>query len=1104
MKPKIKSPLAVSTLPVSQSLVTERGFALIATAAVVALVFSTAVLAADRGGSLPSVNPKVAATVPQTPVTASESKQRRDDAQAKEIAKLEERWLPKTKKGKPEERADALYNLGKALFDLRAYDQGEQYLRESLELEATLKRPEPMVMSRFALGILLAVKGDVNASLAENQAALAIAEKNNLQEYVGVITDSIGSLYWKANNLDEADKWYKKAYVLAEKNNHVPTQIISLMNQSTVARKRGDKDAARPLILQAVELAKKTDGGRDVGNAVLNLARFQHDTAQIADSIAMYKRAIELFHEEMDNEQEASACLNVGENSYELNDPATARKYYIRGIEVLKDEPASKVYVALLTGLGIAEAELGNFAASEQNHKLAIETARQLNLKDAELEALLHFGTFYLLKGDPESALQKLLDGEKLISGSNLSTATRIGFLIGIGRSYKVLGETDAALKYYNEALQLSRDIGDKTSEARVLTTIAVLQCDTKNPAQAEASYKEARKIYESLDDKRNVAMLDYNEAQLMVTQNKFPEALALYQQALKNLKDSGDKITEGMVMRGLGFGEFVSGHWQKSLAYFQEALKFAEESETIESLWDSNLGLGKCYKKLGLNDLALTHLEKAAGLVEKERQQLTRDSFKTYNLDFRNDCFAELLDLYVSQGKPYEALEVAEKGRARAFLDMLSSRKAGKMGIETFKAPLSSRAAPVTPAPVQVAQAEPGSRAVSVIPRASQIFSSSAMSPVNAAPPNIEEIKQLVQNSKSTVLEYFLLKDKLVAWVIDPDATIHMLPPIPLDKEKLQKMVAETYKAITTQPKDKIELEALGKRREALLKEVYMTVFAPCESHLPKDPNAVVTIVPHGPMFSIPFAALIGPDGSYVVEKHTLAYTPAIGVWRATQKLDIAAQKEKNRLLAFGNPITAAIAFLGKLPYAEREVQNIATIFGKDSSVVKIGQDANKKVFAELAPQFTDVHLATHGLVDEEHPMNSSVVLAPTAYDDGLLSVSDIINMKELKARLVVLSACQTGRGKITGDGVVGLSRAFIIAGAPSVMVSQWNVDDIMTEFQMKAFYKGYLAGSAKSRSLRDAQLATIKFMEGGGAKSALRANPRYWAAFQLMGQAL
>lgn len=1069
----------------------------------VGLTAGFSAVAEDRAGTLPSAVP-AAAVVPPATGRAEPARTQDNPALAGEVEKLEERWLGKAKKAKPEDKADAIYNLGKACFDIKAYEKAEKYLREALALEQSLKRPEQLVADKLALAILLTVRGKTTDALTEYQSALALAERNDVKEYVELITDSIGTLYYSSGKFEEANQWYKKAYELAAKNNNVPTQIISLVNQATLQRKLGKKEEALSLLVQAVDLTKKTDSGRDVGNALLNLARLQHDMGQHSDSIATYKKAIEIFHEELEVEQEANACYNVGENSFEIHDVTNARKYYLRGIELLKDEPASPLYVHLLTGLGAAEADLGNFAAAEQHHNLAIETSKQLKRKDLELDAVLHLGNYFLLKGDPEAGLQALLKGEKIMGTGNLDTSVRSGFLIGIGRCYKVLGEKDAALKYYDEALKLARDLNQKSDEAQVLTTIAVLHLDHGNPGLAEGSYKEARKIYESLDDARNVAILDYNEAQLFAIQKRIPEAIVLYQQALKNLKDSGDKVSEGMVLRGLGTAEYLAGRPQKALEHFQAGLKFAEESGAIEALWDTNLGLGQCYKALGLNDLALTHLEKATSLVEKERKQLTRDSFKTFNLDFRNKCFVELLDLYVRLNKPYEALEVAEKGRARAFLDMLSSRRAGKLGIETFKAPLSAKPVEPNSAPLQVAKAEPGSRAVSVMPRASQVFNSTAVSPEYAAPPNIGEIKQLVQSSKSTVVEYYQLPDKIIAWVIDPDATIHMVPPIPVNADKLHKLIQETHVAITSQPKDKTELEVLGKRREALLKEVYMTVFAPLETHLPKDPNAVVTIVPHGPMFSIPFAALIAPDGNYLVEKHTLSYTPAIGVWRATQKLDVAAQKEKNKLLAFGNPITQAIAFLGKLPYAEREVQNIATIFGRESSVVKIGQDANKKTFEELAPQFTDVHLATHGLVDEEHPMNSSLVLAPTAYDDGLLTVSDILNMKDLKARLVVLSACQTGRGKITGDGVVGLSRAFIIAGTPSVMVSQWNVDDIMTEFQMKSFYKAYLAGGGKSKCLRDAQLATIKFMEGGTKTSTLRANPRYWAAFQLIGQSM
>jgi CHAT domain-containing protein len=183
-----------------------------------------------------------------------------------------------------------------------------------------------------------------------------------------------------------------------------------------------------------------------------------------------------------------------------------------------------------------------------------------------------------------------------------------------------------------------------------------------------------------------------------------------------------------------------------------------------------------------------------------------------------------------------------------------------------------------------------------------------------------------------------------------------------------------------------------------------------------------------------------------------------------------------------------------------------VAELFGPTQSTVKVGESASKQAFRELAPKYSILHLATHGLINEERPMESALVLAPQSKDDGLLTVRDILMMPSLKAKLIVLSACQTGRGKITGDGVVGLSRAFIIAGTPAVLVSQWNVDDLMTEFQMVEFYKQFLKETGNAHALRHAQLKTIELMEKpapGGARLPHRANPRYWGAFQLIGEA-
>lgn len=1029
---------------------------------------------------------------------------------------LEAEFLPQVK-GSPEQRADAFHRLGKALFGIREYALSEKYLLQALQFDPDIKRPREYIGTKAALAIVYTHDHKIKEAKQQYEELLSVAEKLYAQtrsaddriEYSDAIVtciDSMGTICLNySNDWEEAGKWFRRAFELAKERNNLTAQINALVNQATSARKRMDRDGAMSILMEAVALTSKMEPERSSGEALLNLGRLEHDLGQISESNKAYEKALEIFKSLMiENVEEATAHLNMAENNYEIHNVAAACTSYKQGLERLKEEPSrSALDVQLLSGLGTAETDLGNFAVAIKHHEEAIALAKKLGLQELQLEAILHLGNDELLKGDPQKALLTLLEGEKLVAASNLSSRSRGGFSMAIGRCYKSLGEPEAALRYYLEALKFFKDLDQKSDQAQILSTMAVLHFDGNRPDLAQDCFREARKIYELIDDKRNVAALDYNEAQLLVIQGKRSDAMKLYSSSIDSLKaQGGDNIYEPMILRGMGLCEFLDGHPQKALTYYQESLKYPDQS--IESQWDSNLGLGKCYKRLGLTELAVTHLSKSTELVEQERRQLTRDSFKTYNLDFRTNCFQELLDLYVQLNKPYEAIEIAEKGRARAFLDMLSSRKSGKVAIETVASPVSLAPAAPTNQPALIAKAEPGSRSVSVVPRTTnQVFSSTAMSPENAAPPDISEIKTLVEQSKSTVLEYYILPDKIIAWVIDPDAKIHMAPPIPLNEEKLGTKIRETYKMVTSAPKDKTELEAFGKKREEMLKDLYMSIFAPVENFLPKDPAAVITIVPHGPMFSIPFAALLTPDGSYLVEKHTLAYSPAIGVWRATQKLEAAASKEPNKLLAFGNPITDAIAFLGKLPYSEKEVQNIASLFGKENSLVKIGQDANKKAFADLAPGYTDVHLATHGLLDEEKPMNSSLVLAPTNDDDGMLSVKDIMCMSDLKAKLVVLSACQTGRGKITGDGVVGLSRAFIIAGTPAVMVSQWNVDDIMTEYQMKQFYKSYLAGAGKSKSLREAQLATIKFMEGS-TRPALRANPRYWAAFQLIGQAI
>ena len=177
--------------------------------------------------------------------------------------------------------------------------------------------------------------------------------------------------------------------------------------------------------------------------------------------------------------------------------------------------------------------------------------------------------------------------------------------------------------------------------------------------------------------------------------------------------------------------------------------------------------------------------------------------------------------------------------------------------------------------------------------------------------------------------------------------------------------------------------------------------------------------------------------------------------------------------------------------PNAEREAVEIARLFNTKAI---IGKDATKTSIRQQMPKAKLIHLATHGLLDDfkNSGVPGAIALAPSGKDDGLLTASEILDLK-LNASLVVLSACDTGRGDITSDGIIGLSRSLISVGTESVLVSLWSVPDAPTAFLMTEFYRNLQQNSDKAQALREAMLTTMK----------QHPNPKDWAAFTLIGEA-
>jgi CHAT domain-containing protein len=312
--------------------------------------------------------------------------------------------------------------------------------------------------------------------------------------------------------------------------------------------------------------------------------------------------------------------------------------------------------------------------------------------------------------------------------------------------------------------------------------------------------------------------------------------------------------------------------------------------------------------------------------------------------------------------------------------------------------------------------------------------------------------------------------------------------------------------------------LGAVAKVDEAIqtnrLEQLHQTLIQPIADLLPTNPEARVIFMPQSSLFLVPFPALKDEQGKYLIEKHTILTAPSIQVLELTRK-----QRENlppltkggtgGVNLVVGNPTMPSVPpypgekpqQLAPLPGAEAEAKAIAPLLNTQPL---IGNQATESAVKQLLPKARIIHLATHGLLDDIRGIGSAIALTPDSSSsplgkggqeggNGLLTAEEILDLK-LNAELVVLSACDTGRGRITGDGVVGLSRSLIASGVSSVIVSLWAVPDTPTASLMTEFYNNIQQRQLdKAQALRQAMLTTMK----------QHPNPRNWAAFTLIGEA-
>ncbi len=797
----------------------------------------------------------------------------------------------------------------------------------------------------------------------------------------------------------------------------------------------------------------------------------QLNQGQFREALETFEQVLVIVREIGNRQVEGVTLNNIGLVYNNLGQYPQALEFYQQALAIAKAIGDKAMKGMTLNNIGLVYRNQRQYPQALEFYQQALAIAKAISHKAGEGTTLSNIGAVYADLGQYPQALesfQQALAIAKAI-GDKAGEGTRLN---NIGAVYDSLGQYPQALKNYQQALAIANAIGDKTTESARLNNIGTVYSRLGQYPVALVYYQQALAMRQAIGDKAGVGQTLSNIGGVYHNLGQYPQALKFYQQALAIAQAISDKVGEGTRLNNIGGIYHNLGQYPQALESYQQALAIVQAigNKEIEGTMLSSIGV--VYNTQGNYSQAETTLFAAIEVLESLRSRDLKDDQKISIFGLQAASYRFLQQALVAQNKFDKALEIAERSRGRALVELIDSK-----------------------------------------------LSQNLSNQPNIKPPTLQEIQQIAQKQNATLVQYSIideplkvqgkeewLQSKLYIWVIKPTGDI-VFKQVDLKKslnKSLQDLVTTSRDDIGVRSRSIFEVTPTNPQPQnstEKLKQLHQILITPIADLLPKDPNERVIFIPQQSLFLVPFPALQDEQGKYLIEKHTILTAPAIQVLDLTRKQKHNTPKSTGDVLIVGNPtmpkiqIGELVANLDPLPGAEREAIQIAQFFNTEALT---GSKAIKATVMQKMQQARIIHLATHGLLQDFKGFGvpGAIALAPSGKADdaidGLLTAGEIFDMK-LQADLVVLSACNTGGGTITGDGVVGLSRSLISAGVPSVLVSLWAVNDNSTAFLMTEFYRNLQQNPDKAVALRQAMLTTMKQYP----------NPKQWAAFTLIGEA-
>lgn len=874
----------------------------------------------------------------------------------------------------------------------------------------------------------------------------------------------------------------EKGYVLTIEAQREPTdddRAVMLLNEGLLLKEQRNFKAAEETLGKAIESLRKSGNRPMLGQGLLSLSFTLLSLGRLQSGEVLLKEALSLFRELKFEDGQQSCLNNLSSVARFRQDLQAALDYALQSLELLRKEPVVTLQ------LGIA---LGNV------------------------------GGIYLLMGDLAKSMEKSEEAVHVFQTiRNREFEARA--LANLGNNHRIAGNTRKAAEYLEQALEISRKIGNQGQVLTVLRLLGAVYLTNKDFGKAVEVTSEARELARKLGDRTSEAITNNNLGRALVDQGRPAEAIPLYREAISILRTTENKNNEVDYLTNLAAAERRTGDLENALKHIEEA------SAILDGI------------RAGLAD-------------SNSRAVFSGDAGLTYAVHF--EILQARHATNPGQGYDLRALQISELARARTLVEQLSSRKTDlRQGVDRELLAKQAEAKKILDAKSQAlgraakepekasalkAEVETALEAFRLATRKLDEASPRYARVIRPSPLSLSQMQDLI-DSDTVLLEFGLGLDKSFLWVVTKSGLKTLeFPP----SSDLQKIATQAYLALLART-EIIKFETPEKRTARLTeadkqftessKKLSDMFFGPIAA----DINGKrLIIVAEGPLLYLPFAALPFPGTNQpLVTQCEISQLPSISTLAAI-RADAANRPAPTKTLAvLADPVfsssdervkgapkaapetVASDARLSltdidgpdrswppqRLPFTRKEAEIISALISPDQRRVLVDFTANRQaILSEDLGQYRFVHLATHGLANDRQPDLSGMVFSlvdpagqPT---DGFLHAYEVYNLK-LPVDMVVLSGCRTGLGQeIRGEGLLGLTQAFLYAGASRVLVSLWDVQDQSTSILMADIYRGML-GPKKLRPSAALRQAQLKMM-----KNPRWASPFYWAAFTIQGE--